>query len=85
MKDFREFGDLANWDAYLGMHHIGSSLLPSGLVHTLDPNSPPVTKVTSLIISLSLDMRIYILLVPSLPFKPSSTCDIYFQLHNHAC
>jgi hypothetical protein len=30
-----------NWDVYHGMHHIGSSLLPSGLMHTLDPNSPP--------------------------------------------
>jgi hypothetical protein len=29
-----------NWDVYHGMHHIGSSLLPSGLVHTLDPNFP---------------------------------------------
>jgi hypothetical protein len=37
---------LANWDVYHGMHHIGSSLLPSGLVNTLDPNSPPMTKVT---------------------------------------
>jgi hypothetical protein len=35
-----------NWDVYHGMHHNGSSLLPSGLVNTLDPNSPPVTKVT---------------------------------------
>jgi hypothetical protein len=41
------------------MHHIGSSLLPSGLVNTLDPNSPPMTKVTRFIVSLVLDMRIY--------------------------
>jgi hypothetical protein len=48
-----------NWDVYHGMHHIGSSLLPSGLVNTLDPNSPPMTKVTRFIVSLVLDMRIY--------------------------
>jgi hypothetical protein len=40
------------------MHHIGSSLLPSGLVYTLDPNSPPMTKVTRFIVFLFLDMRI---------------------------
>ena len=40
-KDSREFGDLAIWDVYHGMHHIGSSLLPSRLVNTLDPNSHP--------------------------------------------
>jgi hypothetical protein len=39
-----------NWDVYHGMHHNGSSLLPSGLVNTLDPNSPPVTKVTRFIV-----------------------------------
>jgi hypothetical protein len=31
-----------NWDVYHGMHHIGSSLLPSGLMHTLGPNSPHI-------------------------------------------
>jgi hypothetical protein len=35
-----------NWDVYHGMHHIESSLLPSGLVKILDPNSPPMTKIT---------------------------------------
>jgi hypothetical protein len=48
-KDFEEFGTWQNWDVYHGMHHIGSSLLPSGLVNTLDPNSPPMTKVTRFI------------------------------------
>jgi hypothetical protein len=43
------------------MHYIGSSLLPSGLVNTLDPNSPPMTKVTRFIIFFVLDMRIYFL------------------------
>jgi hypothetical protein len=45
-KDFGEFRDLAKLDVYHGMHHIGSSLLPSGLENNLDPNSPPMTKVT---------------------------------------
>jgi hypothetical protein len=39
-NDFRGFGDLTNLYVYHGMHHIGSSLLPTGLVNTLDPNSP---------------------------------------------
>ena len=39
-----------NWDVYHGIHHIGSSLLPSGLVKILDPNFPPMTKVTSFIV-----------------------------------
>jgi hypothetical protein len=41
------------------MHHNGSSLLLSGLVNTLDPNSPPMTKVTRFIVFLVLDMCIY--------------------------
>jgi hypothetical protein len=49
-KDFGEFGDLAFWDVYHGMHHIGSRLLPSGLIIILDPNSPPMTKVTSVFV-----------------------------------
>jgi hypothetical protein len=48
-----------NWDVYHGIHHIGSSLLPSWLVHTLDPNSPPMTKVTRFIAFPVLDMHIY--------------------------
>jgi hypothetical protein len=48
-----------NWVVYHGMHHIGSSLLPSGLVYTLDPNSPPMTKVTRFIVFRVLDMHIY--------------------------
>ena len=39
-KVIGKFGDLANWDVYHGIHHIGSSLLPSGLVNILDPNFP---------------------------------------------
>jgi hypothetical protein len=58
-KDFGEFGDLENWDICHGMHHIRSRILPSGLVNTLDPNSPLMTKVTRMYcISLFLDMRI---------------------------
>jgi hypothetical protein len=38
-----------NWDVYHGMHHIGSSLFPSGLVNNLDPNSLSMTKVTRFI------------------------------------
>jgi hypothetical protein len=41
------------------MHYIGSSLLTSGLVNTLDPNSPPMTKVIRFIVFLVLDMHIY--------------------------
>jgi hypothetical protein len=39
----KDYGNLETWqnrDVYHGIHHIGSSLLPSGLVHTLDPNFP---------------------------------------------
>jgi hypothetical protein len=55
-KDGGEFGDV-----YHGMHHIGSSLLPSRVSETLDPNSPPMTKVTKFIVFLILDMHIYFL------------------------
>jgi hypothetical protein len=48
--NFEEFRDLKKWDVYHGIHYIGSSLLPSGLVNTLDPNSPPMTKVTRFIV-----------------------------------
>ena len=53
--DRRSLGNLEtwlNWDVYHGIHHIGSSLLPSGLVKILDPNFPPMTKVTRVIVSL---------------------------------
>jgi hypothetical protein len=39
----RTTGNLETWlirDVYHGIHHIGSSLLPSGLVNILDPNFP---------------------------------------------
>jgi hypothetical protein len=39
-KDDGEFGDLQIWDVYHGIYHIGSSLLPSGLMNILDPNFP---------------------------------------------
>jgi hypothetical protein len=57
-------GNLETWqiyDIYHGIHHNGSSLLPSGLVYILDPNSPPMTKVTRFIAFLVLDMCIYFL------------------------
>jgi hypothetical protein len=43
------------------MHHIESSLLPSGLVKILDPESPHMTQVTRFI-AFSLDMCIYFLI-----------------------
>jgi hypothetical protein len=55
-REVRSPKDLGNletwqiWDVYHGMHHIGSSLLPSGLVYTLDPDSPPMTKVTRFVV-----------------------------------
>jgi hypothetical protein len=39
-------------DVYHGVHHTGSSLLPSGLVKTLVSNSPPMAKVTRFIVSI---------------------------------
>jgi hypothetical protein len=48
-KDLMEIGGLVKWNVYHGMHHIRLILLPSGLVNTLDPNSPPMTKVTRFI------------------------------------
>jgi hypothetical protein len=48
-------GNLETWqikDVYHGIHHIGSSLLPSGLVNILDSNFPPMTKVTRFIVFL---------------------------------
>jgi hypothetical protein len=47
--DRRSTGNLEtwqSWDVYHGIHHIGSSLLPSELVKILDPNFPLMTKVT---------------------------------------
>jgi hypothetical protein len=40
LKDVEELGDLEKLGVYHGMYHIESSLLPSGLVNTLGPNSP---------------------------------------------
>jgi hypothetical protein len=39
-KDVGNLESWHNWDVYHGIHHNGSSLLPSGLVNTLDPNFP---------------------------------------------
>jgi hypothetical protein len=50
LMDFREIVDLEILDVYHRMHHVESSLLPSGLVNIMDPNSPPMTKVTSFIV-----------------------------------
>jgi hypothetical protein len=39
----RKMGNLEtwqSWEVYHGIHHIESSLLPSGLVNILDPNFP---------------------------------------------
>ena len=48
-KDNGNLETWQSWDVYHGIHHIGSSLLPSGLVKILDPNFPPMTKVTRFI------------------------------------
>jgi hypothetical protein len=51
----RSSGNLETWKSwvvYHGIHHIGSSLLPSGLVNILDPNFPLMTKVTRFIVFL---------------------------------
>jgi hypothetical protein len=39
-KDGGELETWQSWDVYHGIHHIGSSLLPSGLLNILDPNFP---------------------------------------------
>jgi hypothetical protein len=78
--DRRSSGNLEtwlNWDVYHGIHHIGSSLLPSGLVKILDPNFPPMTKVTSFIVFFVFTIGIYL---SSLPFLPSITFVMYFCL-----
>jgi hypothetical protein len=51
----KETGNLEtwqSWDVYHGIHRIVLSLLPSGLVNILDPNFPPMTKVTRFIVFL---------------------------------
>jgi hypothetical protein len=68
-----------SWDVYHGIHHIGSRLLPSGLVKTLDPNFPPMTKVTSFIIFLVFRYVYLFYLLSSLPFLPSITFVMYFR------
>jgi hypothetical protein len=40
------------------IHHIRSRLLPSGLVNTLDLNSPPMTKVTRFIVILCFKIKV---------------------------
>jgi hypothetical protein len=40
---------LAKWPGVHFSYNIGSSLLPIGLVNTLYPNSPPMTKITCLV------------------------------------
>jgi hypothetical protein len=79
--DRRSAGNLEtwqSWDVYHGIHHIGSSLLPSGLVKILDPNFPPMTKVTRFISCFWICVSTY--LVSSLPFLPSITFVMYLCL-----
>jgi hypothetical protein len=69
-----------NWDVYHGIHHIGSSSLPSELVKILDPNFPPMTKVTRFIVFLIFRYA-YLFVVSSLPLMPSIKFGIYFYLN----
>jgi hypothetical protein len=50
LKDYDNLETWQNLDVYHGIQHIDSSLLPSGLLNTLDPNSQSMTKVTRLVI-----------------------------------
>jgi len=71
--DQRSSGNLETWqiwDVYHGIHHIGSSLLPSGLVKILDPNFPPMTKVTRFI-AFFINIYVSIFLYLVLPLMPS--------------
>jgi hypothetical protein len=52
-------------------------LLPSKLIKSLDPNFPPMTKVTRFIIFLCVS----IYFISSLPFMPSITICTYFCLN----
>jgi hypothetical protein len=63
------------------MHQNGSSLLPSGLVNTLDPKSPPMTKVTRFIVFLVFRYAYLFYLYLVLPFIPSISIGIYFCLN----
>jgi hypothetical protein len=47
--------------------------LPSGLVKILDPNFPPMSKVTSFIVSLVFRYAYLFTFISSLPFLPSTT------------
>jgi hypothetical protein len=78
--DRRSSGNLEtwqNWDVYHGIHHIGSSFLPSGLLKVLDPNFPPITKVTRFIVFLVLRYAYLFILYLAYLFLPSTTCVIY--------
>jgi hypothetical protein len=50
-------------------------------VNILDPNFPPITKVTRFIVFLVFKICVSIYLVSSLPFMPSITFGIYFCLN----
>jgi hypothetical protein len=82
--DRRSTGNLEtwqSWDVYHGIHHIGSSLLPSELVKILDPNFPPMTKVTRFIIFLIFRYAYLFFLHLVLSFMPSFTFCTYFCLN----
>jgi hypothetical protein len=79
--EFREFEDLANYNIYHGVYHIGSSLLPSGLVKIMDSNSPPMSRQ---LVSLFLVFDMCIFYLSSLIFLPSyyySPCFIFLSMH----
>jgi hypothetical protein len=52
--------------------------LPIGLVNTLDPNSPPMTKVIRFIVFLVFRYAYLFFLFLVLPFIPSISIGIYF-------
>jgi hypothetical protein len=77
-------GNLETWqncDVYHGIHHIESSLLPSELVEILDPNFPPMTKVTRFIVFLIFRYEYLYFMYLVLPFMPSITFCAYFSLN----
>jgi hypothetical protein len=82
--DRRSSGNLEtwqSWDVYHGIHRVGSSLLPSELVKILDPNIPPMTKVTRFTVFLIFRYEHLSFMYLVLPFMPSITFCAYFSLN----
>jgi hypothetical protein len=73
-------GNLVTWQIW-DVYHVGSSLLPSGLVKILDPNFPPMTKVTRFTVFLIFRYEYLSVMYLVLPFMPSITFCTYFSLN----